>query len=122
MAFNGFRRNGESVAEDETPTKQPRSSKEMPGCSAPEADDEAASSAGRGERTSGSTARQGPDSVKKTRPRRCYCWKRGLSIFTGKRGVARLHNWQRCHEMQILLAEMFFLTCLLDSTLHLAIT
>lgn len=69
MAFNGFR--GESVAEDETPTKQPRSSKEVAGCSAEEANNEAASSAARRERSSGSTARQRADSVKKTRPRRC---------------------------------------------------
>lgn len=70
MAFNGFRRNGESVAEDETPTKQPRSNKGTTGGSAREADNEAAPSAGRMERSSPS-ARQGADSVKKTRPRRC---------------------------------------------------
>lgn len=84
MEFNGFQRNDETVAEDETPTKQPRSSKEMPGYSAEGPKDEAAASAARTERSSGSAARPRLDSVKKTRPRRC----RGPRIFPGKRSVA----------------------------------
>ncbi|XP_056914243.1 pantothenate kinase 2, mitochondrial isoform X2 [Takifugu flavidus] len=68
MEFNGFQRNDETVAEDETPTKQPRSSKEMPGYSAEGPKDEAAASAARTERSSGSAARPRLDSVKKTRP------------------------------------------------------
>lgn len=71
MESNGFQRNDETIAEDETPTKQPRSSKEMPGYSPEEANNEAATSAARAERTCGSTARQAVDSGKKTRPRRC---------------------------------------------------
>lgn len=81
MEFNGFQRNDESVAEDETAPEQPRSSREMPGGS-PE---EAPAPAARTERTSGSTARPGPDPVKKTRPRRC----RGPRVFPGERTVAR---------------------------------
>lgn len=80
MEFNGFQRNDETVAEDETPAKQPRSSKEMPGYPS----EEAAASAARTERTSGSTARPRLDSVKKTRPRRCC----GPRIFPGERSVA----------------------------------
>ncbi|XP_031733281.1 pantothenate kinase 2, mitochondrial isoform X2 [Anarrhichthys ocellatus] len=64
MAFNGHQREDENIDEDETPTKQPRSDKEMP-------DNEAAAPAGRDtsdRRTSNSTARLRSDSVKKTRP------------------------------------------------------
>lgn len=73
MAFNGHRRDDETTDEDETPTKQPRSVKEM---SAPlrSEPNEAAAPAGRApshRRTSNSTARQRSDSVKKARPRRC---------------------------------------------------
>ncbi len=74
MAFNGHQRDDESIDEDETPTKQPRSNKEMPGYFSNEPNNEASSSAGRStadRRTANSTARQRVDSVKKTRPRKC---------------------------------------------------
>ncbi|XP_032366952.1 pantothenate kinase 3 isoform X2 [Etheostoma spectabile] len=71
MAFNGHQRDDESINEDETPTEQPQSNKEMPGCFSNDPNNEAAASAGRAtsdRRTSYSTARQRSDSVKKTRP------------------------------------------------------
>ncbi|KAF3845147.1 hypothetical protein F7725_008310 [Dissostichus mawsoni] len=71
MASNGHQRDDESIDEDETPTKQPRSDREMPGCFRNEPDNEAASPAGRAtsqRQTSNSTARLRSDSVKKTRP------------------------------------------------------
>lgn len=74
MAFNGHQREDEGIDEDETPTKQPRSEKEMPGCFKTEPHNEASASAGRStseRRTSNSTMRHRADSVKKTRPRRC---------------------------------------------------
>lgn len=74
MAFNGHQRDDETTDEDETPTKQPRSAKEMPGYFRNEPNNEAAAPAGRAtndRRTSNSTARHRSDSVKKTRPRRC---------------------------------------------------
>lgn len=73
MAFNGHQRDDESIDEDETPTKQLRSNKEMPGYFSEESNNEAAASADRtaSDRTSSSTARHRVDSVKKTRPRRC---------------------------------------------------
>lgn len=81
MESNGFQRNNETIAEDETPTKPPRSSREMPGCPPGEASDEAASPAATAERTCGSSARQAADSVKKTRPRRCCRRTRAECIY-----------------------------------------
>lgn len=75
MALNGHQRNDDdTIDEDETPTKQPRSNKEMPGYFRNEPSNEAAAPAGRApadRRTSNSTTRLRKDSVKKTRPRRC---------------------------------------------------
>lgn len=74
MAFNGHQRADDAVDEDETPSKQPRSNKEMPGYFRNEPKSEAAAAAGRAasdRRTSSSTARNRKDSVKKTRPRTC---------------------------------------------------
>ncbi|XP_069567853.1 pantothenate kinase 2, mitochondrial isoform X2 [Brachyistius frenatus] len=71
MAFNGHQRDDDTIDEDETPSKQPRSNKEMPGCFRNEPGDEAAAPAGRSASdrgTSNSTARHRSDSVKKTRP------------------------------------------------------
>ncbi|XP_041827540.1 pantothenate kinase 2, mitochondrial isoform X2 [Melanotaenia boesemani] len=71
MAFNGHQRDDDTVDEDETPTKQPRSNKEMPGYFRNDPQNEAGASAGRAtseRRTSNSTARHRKDSVKKTRP------------------------------------------------------
>ncbi|XP_033967229.1 pantothenate kinase 2, mitochondrial isoform X2 [Gymnodraco acuticeps] len=71
MASNGHQGDDESIDEGETPTKQPRSDREMPGCFRNEPDNEAASPAGRAtsqRQTSNSTARLRSDSVKKTRP------------------------------------------------------
>lgn len=70
MAFNGHQRDDETTDEDETPTKQPRS-----GYFRNEPNNEAAAAATRAtsdRRTSNSTARHRSDSVKKTRPRRCF--------------------------------------------------
>ena len=75
MALNGHQHDDDTVDEDETPTKQPRSGDEVPaGYFRNEPNNEAATTAGRAasdRRTSNSTARQRTDSVKKTRPRRC---------------------------------------------------
>ncbi|KAM4543302.1 pantothenate kinase 2, mitochondrial isoform 2-T2 [Odontesthes bonariensis] len=71
MAFNGQQCDDDTVDEDETPSKQPRSNKEMPGYLRNEPKNEAAATAGRAtseRRTSSSTARHRKDSVKKTRP------------------------------------------------------
>ncbi|XP_008277171.1 pantothenate kinase 2, mitochondrial isoform X2 [Stegastes partitus] len=71
MAFNGHQRDDDAVDEDETPSKQPRSNKEMPGYFRNEPGSEAAAPAGRAtpdRRSSNSTARHRSDSVKKTRP------------------------------------------------------
>lgn len=72
MAFNGHQRDDDdTVDEDETPSKQPRSNKEMPGCFRNEPGGETAAAAGRAtpdRRSSNSTARHRSDSVKKTRP------------------------------------------------------
>ncbi|XP_029983215.1 pantothenate kinase 2, mitochondrial isoform X2 [Sphaeramia orbicularis] len=71
MAFNGHQRDDDIIDEDETPTKQPRSSKEMPGLCRNEPNNEAAAPAGRAttdRRTSNSTARHRKDSLKKSRP------------------------------------------------------
>ncbi|XP_023148134.1 pantothenate kinase 2, mitochondrial isoform X2 [Amphiprion ocellaris] len=71
MAFNGHQRDDDTVDEDETPTKQPRSNKEMPGYFRSEPGSEAAAPAGRAtpdRRSSNATARHRSDSVKKTRP------------------------------------------------------
>ncbi|XP_038584193.1 pantothenate kinase 2, mitochondrial isoform X2 [Micropterus salmoides] len=71
MSFNGHQRDDERIDGDETPTKQPRSNKEMPDCFSSEPNNEASASAGGAtpdRRTSNSTARQRHDSVKKTRP------------------------------------------------------
>lgn len=91
MAFNGHQRDDDTVEEDETPTKQPRSNKEMPGCVRNEPNNEAAAPAGRAaseRRTSNSTTRHRKDSVKKTRPRRCpKNSSLGDSVCTGKRIV-----------------------------------
>lgn len=86
MAFNGHQRDDDSIDEDETPTKQPRSNKEMPSYLGDQPNNEASDSAGRtaSDRTASLTRRLRVDSVKKTRPRRCQRDKRGLSVFTGK--------------------------------------
>ncbi|KAG7234610.1 hypothetical protein INR49_002239 [Caranx melampygus] len=71
MALNGHQRDDDTIDEDETPTKQPRSDKEMPGYFRNEPNNEAAAPAGRApadRRTSNSTTRHRTDSVKKTRP------------------------------------------------------
>ena len=75
MAFNGHQRDDETTDEDETPTKHPRSAKEMPGCFRSDPNNEAAAAAERAtfdRRTSNSTARIRSDSVKKTRPRKVF--------------------------------------------------
>lgn len=94
MAFNGHQRDDESIDEDETPTKQPRSNKEMPSYPGDQPNNEASASAGRtaSDRTAGSTRRHRVDSVKKTRPRRCQHDKRGLSVFTGKGTITCLQK------------------------------
>ena len=75
MAFNGHQRgDDDAVDEDETPSKQPRSNKEMPDYFRNEPKSDAAAAAGRAtaeRRTSNSTARHRKDSGKKTRPRTC---------------------------------------------------
>lgn len=86
MAFNGFQRSDD---EDDTPTKQPRSCKEMPAHCAGEANNEAAAS-GRTERTSGSRPRQRADSAKKSRPRRCL-------LFNRNTGGVFLHHLKTRH-------------------------
>ncbi|GLD47653.1 pantothenate kinase 3-like protein [Lates japonicus] len=71
MALNGHQRDDETIDEDETPTKQPRSNKEMPGYFRNEPSGEAAAPAGRAtsdRRSSNATTRHRSDSVKKTRP------------------------------------------------------
>ncbi|CAG5866843.1 unnamed protein product [Menidia menidia] len=71
MAFNGHQRDGDTVDEDETPSKQPRSNKEMPGHFRNDPKNEASAPAGKAtpeRRTSNSTTRHRKDSVKKTRP------------------------------------------------------
>ncbi|XP_047467713.1 pantothenate kinase 2, mitochondrial isoform X2 [Mugil cephalus] len=71
MAFNGHQCEDGSVDEDETPSKQPRSDKEMPGYFRNEPNNEAAAPAGRAaadRRSSNATSRHRKDSVKKTRP------------------------------------------------------
>ncbi|XP_071354460.1 pantothenate kinase 2, mitochondrial isoform X2 [Trachinotus anak] len=71
MALNGHQCDDDTIDEDETPTKQPRSNKEMPGYFRNESNNEAASPAGRAtsdRRTSNSTTRHRIDSLKKTRP------------------------------------------------------
>ncbi|XP_040915978.1 pantothenate kinase 2, mitochondrial isoform X2 [Toxotes jaculatrix] len=71
MALNGHQRDDDTIDEDETPTKQPRSNKEMPGYFRNDPNNEAAATAGRAtseRRTSSSTTRHRTDSVKKTRP------------------------------------------------------
>lgn len=89
MEFNGFQRNDETSAADEAPTKQPRSGGEMPAGSA----GEAAAAAARPERGSSAAARQGLDSAKRTRPRRC----RGTRVFPGERSAARSPRLQARH-------------------------
>lgn len=76
MAQNGYQHDGtiEDNNEVETPTKQPRSSNEMPGYHLNEPNSEVAEADGRAASdrcTSHSTPRHRHDSVKKTRPRRC---------------------------------------------------
>lgn len=90
MAFNGHQRDDETTDEDETPTKHPRSAKEMPGCFRSDPNNEAAAAAERAtfdRRTSNSTARIRSDSVKKTRPRKVFSLLGlcvgGFSVFTG---------------------------------------
>ncbi|XP_067336950.1 pantothenate kinase 2, mitochondrial isoform X2 [Channa argus] len=71
MALNGHQPDHDINGEDETPMKQPRSNKEMPGCLRNEPDSEAAAPAGRASserHNSNSTTRRRLDSVKKTRP------------------------------------------------------
>lgn len=73
MAFNGHQRDDDDIIdEDETPSKQPRSEKEMPGYFRNEPNNETATTAGSAtseRRTSHSATRQRHDSVKKMRPR-----------------------------------------------------
>lgn len=71
MAHNGLQHDDATVDEDETPTKLPRSSSEMPADLREEPEPEPAAAAGKStsdRRTSNSTARHRKDSVKKTRP------------------------------------------------------
>nr|XP_020459875.1 pantothenate kinase 3-like isoform X1 [Monopterus albus] len=71
MAFNGHGNDDDTTDNDETPTKQPRSSKEMSGYFRVEPNKEAAAPAGRAtsdRQMPSSTARRRSDSVRKTRP------------------------------------------------------
>lgn len=72
MAFNGHQRDDDDIIdENETPSKQPRSDKEMPVHFRNEPTSESATTAGRAtsdRRTSQSATRHRHDSVKKTRP------------------------------------------------------
>lgn len=72
MAFNGHQRDDDDIIdENETPSKQPRSDKEMPVHFRNEPNSESATTAGRAtsdRRTSQSATRHRHDSVKKTRP------------------------------------------------------
>ncbi|CAB1457577.1 unnamed protein product [Pleuronectes platessa] len=96
MAHNGLQREDATVDEDETPTKQPRSSAEMPGDLRDEPGSSAAAAAGGAapdRRASNSTARLRSDSIKKTRPRRCSrrC-SRGLRVSAGEGTVPCRHE------------------------------
>lgn len=75
MAFNGHQRDDDDIIdENETPSKQPRSDKEMPVHFRNEPNSESATTAGRAtsdRRASQSATRHRHDSVKKTRPRMC---------------------------------------------------
>lgn len=75
MAFNGHQHDNENIDDDDgTPTKQPRSDTERPVYFKADPDNEAVGPAGRvaAGRIPSSRARHRSDSVKKTRPRRCY--------------------------------------------------
>lgn len=107
MAFNGHQRDDGSIDEDETPTKQPWSNKEMPGYFEDQPNNEASDSAGRtaSDRTASSTRRHRVDSAKKTRPRRCQHVKRGLSVFTGKGTITCLQK-SEAYNRQLLTVQI----------------
>lgn len=110
MAFNGHQRDDGGIDEDETPTKQPRSDKEKPGYSLQGPNNEVSSSAEvstSDRRTSNSTARHRRDSVKKTRPRRCYRYERGLGVFTGRVPLHDVENIKGVpHKSQSFIVEV----------------